>query len=190
VTVKKVWKDGANIDGTRPDSVLVQLYANGVTVGAPVRLNKLNNWTYTWSNLDLKSGGAKIAYTVRELEVPDKYTVTITGDAVYGYTITNTYEPETTPPPPPPPPETETPPPPPPETETPPPPPETETTPPETEPPTPPVEVPPEEPVPQTNVEGSVVRYAIPMGAAALVLIGAALISGKKKKDEEEDKDV
>ena len=45
----------------------------------------------------------------------------------------------------------------------------------------------PDEPVPQTNVEGSVLRYAVPMGAAALVLVGAVLIPGKKKKDEEDE---
>ncbi|MBQ4290823.1 MAG: Cna B-type domain-containing protein, partial [Clostridia bacterium] len=41
--------------------------------------------------------------------------------------------------------------------------------------------------VPKTSVEGSVARYAIPMGIAALTLAGAALIPGKKKKDEEEE---
>ena len=56
--------------------------------------------------------------------------------------------------------------------------------------PEPPDEEIPDEPIPLTNVEGSVIRYAIPMGVSALVLIGTALIPGKKKKKGEEDKDV
>ena len=43
VSVKKVWNDSNNQDGIRPDSVTVQLYADGKASGAPVDLNAANN---------------------------------------------------------------------------------------------------------------------------------------------------
>ena len=64
VSVVKEWKDANNQDGKRPESVLVQLYADGSAVGDPIRLNADNNWTYTWKDLNEKANGKNIEYTV------------------------------------------------------------------------------------------------------------------------------
>lgn len=96
VTVTKAWNDNNNADKKRPDSVQVQLYANGEKSGDPVALSESTNWTYTWPNLDAKKSGTDIKYTVKELNTPDGYTSNVSGDAKTGFTITNTEN--TTPP--------------------------------------------------------------------------------------------
>ena len=104
VTVTKSWNDADNQDGKRPDSIQVQLYADGKAQGEPVVLNDKNHWSHTWSELDEKSAGNTIEYTVKEVgEIDGKivfngaeYQVTCTGDATTGYTLTNSYTPETT----------------------------------------------------------------------------------------------
>ena len=53
VSVNKVWEDGNNQDGKRPDSVTVQLFADGKAYGSPVTLNDQNQWKYTWSDLNV-----------------------------------------------------------------------------------------------------------------------------------------
>jgi hypothetical protein len=95
VSVNKVWKDSKDKDGTRPDSVTVQLYANGSAYGDPVVLSEDNSWAYTWSGLNANNGGKAVAYTVAETDVPDGYKSAITGDAPDGFTITNTHKPKT-----------------------------------------------------------------------------------------------
>ena len=96
VTVTKAWNDADDQDGKRPASVKVQLLANGKVSGTEVTLNEGNGWTYTWTGLPLKENKTTILYTVKEVAVKEGYTSKITGDAVNGYTITNTYEPKVT----------------------------------------------------------------------------------------------
>ncbi len=93
IDVNKVWKDNDNQDGVRPDSVTVQLYANGKAVdGETLTLNENNNWKGTFKDVPVNESGKKITYTVKENSV-DKYTSEVTGDATKGFTITNTHEP-------------------------------------------------------------------------------------------------
>ena len=98
VTVTKAWDDQNNQDGKRPESVQVQLYADGVEEGAPVTLGEAVNWTHTWEHLAEKKAGKTITYTVRELELTEVpgYTSQVTGDAKNGFTVINTHTPETT----------------------------------------------------------------------------------------------
>lgn len=96
VTATKAWDDGADADGIRPTSVQLQLYANGVALGAPVAVDAASGWTHTWTNLNEKDAGADIAYTVEETDVPTGYTSVTAGDATNGFTITNTHVLETT----------------------------------------------------------------------------------------------
>ena len=104
VTVTKNWDDAGNQDGKRPDSIQVQLYADGEELGEPVVLNAETRWSHTWSDLDEKAGGKTIEYTVKEVGETDgkidfdgaEYQVTYTGNATAGYTITNSYTSETT----------------------------------------------------------------------------------------------
>ena len=95
VSVTKAWVDGDNEDGVRPDSVTVQLKANGEPEGDVVTLNANNQWTYTWKDLAVKSAGKNIAYTVEETNVPAGYEPEVTGTAKDGFTITNTIKQDT-----------------------------------------------------------------------------------------------
>ena len=97
VSVRKVWDDAEN--AKRPAEIRVQLYGDGRAVGKAVTLNATNGWKYTWEGLDKNcntagtTGTAKaIAYTVEELEIPEGYQATITGNAETGFVITNRLE--------------------------------------------------------------------------------------------------
>ena len=101
VGVTKVWDDAENADGLRPDSVEVELLADGAATGKTVTLNAENNWTFTWDNLAKKAGGKDVVYTVREAKVPEGYTSVVTGGMVknngtFSYTLTNKHETEST----------------------------------------------------------------------------------------------
>lgn len=96
VTVTKAWDDANDQDGIRPNSVQVQLYANGEPSGDPVTLDEGSSWTHTWTNLFQKEGGQDVAYTVQEVGAPSGYTVSVSGDATSGFTVTNSRTPETT----------------------------------------------------------------------------------------------
>ncbi|MFM9318678.1 Cna B-type domain-containing protein [Streptococcus sp. ST16] len=94
VSVKKAWDDKDNQDGKRPTSVTVKLLADGQDTGKTLELNAANNWAGSFTNLDADKGGTPIQYTVVEVTVPG-YTSEVTGDAASGFTITNSYSPET-----------------------------------------------------------------------------------------------
>ncbi len=91
VSVSKVWNDNDDQDGLRPDSITVQLYANGTAVsGSTLTLNAANSWAGQFENLSAAdSSGNAITYTVQETEVPTGYTVSYNGNV-----ITNTHTPE------------------------------------------------------------------------------------------------
>ena len=91
LTVTKAWDDNNDQDGIRPDSIQVQLYANGKEVeGGLVTLKASENWTHTWTGLD-----ENLTYTVKEVSDIDGYTATV-GDVENGnVTITNTHTPTT-----------------------------------------------------------------------------------------------
>lgn len=94
VPVKKVWKDENNQDGKRPTSVTVKLLADGQDTGKTLELTEANGWAGSFKDLDADKGGTPIKYTVVEVTVAG-YTSEITGDAASGFTITNSYSPET-----------------------------------------------------------------------------------------------
>lgn len=95
VSVSKTWDDNDDQDGKRPVSVTVTLYADGVATDQTVTLSETNDWQAAFSNLDMYSNGQAINYTVVETAV-EGYTPSVTGSAVNGYTIKNSYTPETT----------------------------------------------------------------------------------------------
>ena len=94
VSVKKAWDDKDNQDGKRPTSVTVKLLADGQDTGKTLELNAANGWAGSFTDLDADKGGTPIQYTVVEVTVPG-YTSKVTGDAASGFTITNSYSPET-----------------------------------------------------------------------------------------------
>ncbi|MCT0016797.1 Cna B-type domain-containing protein [Lactococcus lactis subsp. lactis] len=84
----KVWVDGNNQDGLRPDSITIHLFANGVDTGKTAQVTADNNWSYNFEDLTATdSNGKQIEYTVTEDSV-DGYTSEINGT-----TITNTHVP-------------------------------------------------------------------------------------------------
>ena len=96
VSVKKAWNDEGNKFRTRPESIRVQLFANGKAEGKAVILNEANGWAYSWNDLlkyentSGRIGGSKeIVYTVTEVSVPAGYTMSISGNAAKGFVITN-----------------------------------------------------------------------------------------------------
>ncbi|MGX7361116.1 Collagen adhesin precursor [Aerococcus viridans] len=92
VTVDKKWDDANNQDGKRPNEVVVQLLADGVAKGEPVKLSAENGWTYTWDNLPAKSAGKEIHYQVEEKSVADyETTIAEDGDRII---ITNSRSPQ------------------------------------------------------------------------------------------------
>ncbi|MBP1968503.1 LPXTG-motif cell wall-anchored protein [Virgibacillus natechei] len=95
VTVTKAWDDADNQDGNRPETLEVQLLANGEEHGNPVTLDG-SDWSHTWNELDANSNGEPIEYTVQEIEVPEDYEVSVNDDDHGNIIITNSYEPETT----------------------------------------------------------------------------------------------
>ena len=94
VTVTKSWNDENNLDGSRPESLTVHLLADGRDTGKTIVLNETNNWTDSFTDLDMYNNGSKIVYTVSEDEI-EGYTISITGDAERGYKITNSHTPTT-----------------------------------------------------------------------------------------------
>ncbi len=90
-SVEKKWIDEGH-ETERPESISVQLYADGKAQRKYITLSESNGWKDKFTNLPkLKSG----EYTVKEVlpdEYEGKYKCEIKGDTVNtGYTITNTY---------------------------------------------------------------------------------------------------
>ena len=91
VTVTKAWV------GPKTNSVTVHLLADGTDTGKTVTLSDANSWTDSFSGLDkYNADGTEIVYSVKEDEVSG-YTSEVTGDAITGFTITNTEVPHDTP---------------------------------------------------------------------------------------------
>ena len=95
--VTKVWDDANDQDGKRPETVEVELLANGQATGQTITLSADNGWTGGFEGLKgFDDDGKVIAYSVRENDVAVGYAASITGDMVSGFTITNSTETDTT----------------------------------------------------------------------------------------------
>ncbi|MBQ9333397.1 MAG: Cna B-type domain-containing protein [Lachnospiraceae bacterium] len=94
VEVVKDWKDFNDQDGIRPESISVQLKANGTPVeGKSVILSEANNWKYKFTDLPMFAAGSAIIYSVEETAVSG-YDVSYAGEGTYKLIITNTHKPE------------------------------------------------------------------------------------------------
>ncbi|MCY7155676.1 Cna B-type domain-containing protein, partial [Streptococcus gallolyticus subsp. gallolyticus] len=82
----KTWSDNDDQDGKRPDSITVNLLANGTVVDTKT-VTADDNWSYSFTDLPKYDNGNEITYTVTEDTVAD-YTTTYDG-----YNITNSYTP-------------------------------------------------------------------------------------------------
>lgn len=72
----------------------MKLLADGQETKETLTLSSGNNWTGTFIGLDKYQDGQEIAYTIEEVDV-NGYSTVVTGDASTGFTITNSYTPET-----------------------------------------------------------------------------------------------
>ncbi len=85
IPVEKVWVGGAAVHGS--PSVTVQLTANGTAItGQTTVLNSANNWKSRFVNVAYDSSKT---YGVVEVPPLTGYTVTVTGSAASGFTVTN-----------------------------------------------------------------------------------------------------
>lgn len=100
VSVTKVWDDDNNVDGTRPDSVEVNVYeyvwdetskayAKNDTAVDTLTLNATGNWTGTKTNLPATKNGKTVMYSVAEERVEGYGAPVVTGNQVDGFTVTN-----------------------------------------------------------------------------------------------------
>ena len=70
--VEKKWRD-TGFEKERPESVKIQLLANGQAYGTPITLNNDNGWVYEWTDLPkVDKDGREIEYTVQEVEMAGK----------------------------------------------------------------------------------------------------------------------
>ena len=88
VSGTKTWKDNDDQDGKRPESIKVNLLANGKVVQSKT-VTASDNWKYSFTNLPEFENGKKISYTVTEDAVAG-YTSTVDG-----YNVTNNHTPAT-----------------------------------------------------------------------------------------------
>lgn len=86
VRVSKVWDDGDNQDGIRPDSVTVRLF-NGENEIDAMTLTAANGWEGVFENLPADGG-----FSVVE-DVPEGYEACVSGDVENGFVVTNAHEP-------------------------------------------------------------------------------------------------
>lgn len=94
VDVVKIWKDGDDKEGLRPDSIKVRLLADGEVI-AEQELTVEMNWRYVFTDLDEYKEGKLVHYTVEEVPVKG-YETSIKGSAKDGFVITNSHTPKET----------------------------------------------------------------------------------------------
>ena len=89
VSGTKTWDDNNNQAGKRPESITINLLADGKEVKKQtVKADKKGKWSYSFTDLDKYKAGEEIKYTITEDPV-EGYTTTIAG-----YNVTNSYIPE------------------------------------------------------------------------------------------------
>lgn len=104
VNVTKVWNDSDNLDGIRPDSVIIRLLADGENTEKVLTLSESNGWKGSFTGLDIEKDGNTIEYTVEEemtevitgADTKTTYSVIYSGDAERGFTVTNIHTPDKT----------------------------------------------------------------------------------------------
>ena len=83
----KTWDDNDDQDGKRPESITINLLADGEIVDSK-EVTANTNWSYTFEDLDKYEAGEEIVYTITEDAVAEYTTV------IVGYNVTNSHTPE------------------------------------------------------------------------------------------------
>lgn len=90
INVEKKWGGDDDYTDLRPESITVQLLADGTAVsGKTLTLNAGSSWKGTFADLPTHKDGQEITYTVQEVNVSG-YKSEVSGNAANGFTITNT----------------------------------------------------------------------------------------------------
>ena len=91
----KVWDDAENHDGSRPQSIVVRLLADGVEVAVESvsASDDSNAWSFSFGDVSRydSADGHQVTYTVEEDSV-EGYTSKVEGSVESGFTITNARE--------------------------------------------------------------------------------------------------
>ena len=85
VSGTKTWVDYDNKYNSRPESITINLLANGGKVDSKTITPQNDSWTYKFEGLPVYKNGQKITYTISE-DIVSGYTSNVTG-----YNVTNTY---------------------------------------------------------------------------------------------------
>lgn len=89
ISGKKVWRDGSNADGKRPESIKIELYANGTKIKDKTIGEDAENWSYTFENLDeYDVNGKRISYTVDEV-LPEGYSKVVDDKTIINTKLTS-----------------------------------------------------------------------------------------------------
>ena len=90
IKVTKIWDDGDNLLGIRPNGIFVTLLANGEEYASTtIRENEDGEWVYTFEGLYKYSEGSEIEYSIEEGALSTEYSSKIEGDVENGFVITN-----------------------------------------------------------------------------------------------------
>ena len=94
ISVEKKWVYEGDVEGAKPDSVTVRLYADGAEIdSADLKANAGDpalDWKCTFDGLDrCNEDGSEIVYTVTE-DGSAGYETAVSGDADSGFIVTNT----------------------------------------------------------------------------------------------------
>jgi hypothetical protein len=93
ITGHKIWDDDDDIRGIRPDSITVDLLADGVVV-RKATVTASNGWQWCFNNLERHRNGIPIVYTVCE-EPVEGYISMVDGYNIINYYIPEPVEPDT-----------------------------------------------------------------------------------------------
>ena len=95
INVSKKWENDDGEENKRPINVKIQLLKKGVKIGGTIDLNTGNQWSHTFTDLDLENNDLPQDYTIEEVTVPGYEPsvgnlINIDGSGNYKLTLTNT----------------------------------------------------------------------------------------------------
>ena len=92
--VTKTWRDGNDRDGLRADAITVNLLKNGKSTDEFIELNTENNWSNSFTNLDMYEAGELLEYSLEEVSLDNDYEANISGSQAKNFRLTNIRQPE------------------------------------------------------------------------------------------------
>ena len=99
ISVTKIWDDEDDLDGIRPNSVTIRLFADGKDTGLTLTLTAKDDWKGAFEDLPVYANGKKIVYTIKEELVNGYEKPIIKGNEKDGFIVINPHKPDLPPPP-------------------------------------------------------------------------------------------